>query len=271
MQVYFEGTFSSNRNGAMIEFMGTEGTLYIDRGRYEVIPDRDKKKPEPSSLILGTDQRRGLDFYDKPDGELLHLTNWVECVRDRRRSRPAPPKPASAPPAPPTWRTSRCAAGRSRCGRGDAMKRPRKITLGCLGRTGLATVLALVPFQVLVWDGGFPSIECRLRFVESNGNPVPGVKLTVHNKAGGVSHFYPVDEFVPESPVTSDDEGWMVFHHVSRGFEFGGKDYRSVFGFTLSEAKSPYYECVFSLVDREVFRTHSTSTTASGTNFRSHE
>ena len=47
-----------------------EGTLYIDRGRYEIIPDRDKKKPEPSSLILGTDQRQGLDFYDKPDGEL---------------------------------------------------------------------------------------------------------------------------------------------------------------------------------------------------------
>ena len=41
-------------------------------------------------MILGTDQRRGLDFYDKPDGELLHLTNWVECIRDRRRSRPCP-------------------------------------------------------------------------------------------------------------------------------------------------------------------------------------
>ncbi|VTT98267.1 oxidoreductase domain-containing protein : Putative dehydrogenase OS=Singulisphaera acidiphila (strain ATCC BAA-1392 / DSM 18658 / VKM B-2454 / MOB10) GN=Sinac_2838 PE=4 SV=1: GFO_IDH_MocA: GFO_IDH_MocA_C [Gemmataceae bacterium] len=85
VQVYFEGTFSNNRNGSMLEFMGTEGTLYIDRGRYEVIPDRDKKKPEPSSLILGTDQRKGLDFYDKPDGELLHLLNWVECVRDRTK------------------------------------------------------------------------------------------------------------------------------------------------------------------------------------------
>lgn len=85
VQVYFEGTFSSNRLGSMVEFMGTEATLYIDRGRYEVIPDRGKKKPEPSSLILGTDKQRGLDFYDKPDGELLHLTNWVECVRDRSK------------------------------------------------------------------------------------------------------------------------------------------------------------------------------------------
>jgi predicted dehydrogenase len=84
VQVYFEGTFSTNRNGAMTEFMGTEGTLYIDRGRYEIIPDRGKKKPEPSSLILGSGER-GLDFYDKPDGELLHLANWVECVRSRKR------------------------------------------------------------------------------------------------------------------------------------------------------------------------------------------
>jgi len=90
VQVYFEGTFSNNRNGAMVEFMGTEGTLYIDRGRYEIIPDRGKKTPEPSALILGTDQQKGLDFYDKPDGELLHLLNWVECIRDRSKKVTSP-------------------------------------------------------------------------------------------------------------------------------------------------------------------------------------
>ncbi|HEY3789679.1 MAG TPA: Gfo/Idh/MocA family oxidoreductase [Urbifossiella sp.] len=84
VQVYFEGTFSSNRNGSMVEFMGSEGTLYIDRGRYEVIPDRDKKLAA-SSLVLGSDPRRGLDFYDKPNGELLHLSNWVESVRSRKK------------------------------------------------------------------------------------------------------------------------------------------------------------------------------------------
>ncbi|HWE35032.1 MAG TPA: Gfo/Idh/MocA family oxidoreductase, partial [Isosphaeraceae bacterium] len=83
IQVYYEGTFSNARNGAMVEFMGTEGTLYLDRGRYELYPERGKGPVE--SLILGTDPRRGLDFYDKPDGELLHLTNWVDCVRSRRR------------------------------------------------------------------------------------------------------------------------------------------------------------------------------------------
>lgn len=82
IQAYFEGTFSNARNGSMVEFMGSDATLYIDRGRYEVHPER-KKKVQPSELILGTGPR-GADFYDKPDGEMIHLTNWVECVRSRK-------------------------------------------------------------------------------------------------------------------------------------------------------------------------------------------
>jgi len=80
-QVYFEGTFVNARNGAMLEFMGADATLYLDRGRYEIHPERNKGKVE--EFILGTG-KRGADFYDKPDGELLHLTNWVDCVRSRK-------------------------------------------------------------------------------------------------------------------------------------------------------------------------------------------
>jgi predicted dehydrogenase len=84
LEVYFEGTFSNARNGAMLEFMGTDATLYLDRGRYELHPEPGKKV-EYEEWILGTNPRRGADFYDKPDGELLHLTNWVECIRSRAR------------------------------------------------------------------------------------------------------------------------------------------------------------------------------------------
>jgi predicted dehydrogenase len=83
VQVYFEGTFSSARNGAMAEFMGSEATLYLDRGRYEVIPER-RSKLKASELIIG-DGPRGADFYAQPDGELLHLTNWIDCLRSRKR------------------------------------------------------------------------------------------------------------------------------------------------------------------------------------------
>jgi predicted dehydrogenase len=81
LQVHFEGTFSNARAGAMIEFMGTDATLYLDRGRFELIPERGRGKPE--EMILGTGPR-GKDFYDKPDGELLHLANWLESIRTRK-------------------------------------------------------------------------------------------------------------------------------------------------------------------------------------------
>ncbi len=82
VQAYFEGTFSNARNGSMLEFMGSDATLYMDRGGYQIFPER-KKKVQASELILGTGPR-GADFYDKPDGEIVHLTNWVECIRNRK-------------------------------------------------------------------------------------------------------------------------------------------------------------------------------------------
>lgn len=91
-QVYFEGTFVNARNGAMLEFMGEDATLYLDRGRYELYPERNKRV-QPQELIYSTNPPfKGADFYDKPDGEMLHLTNWIECVRSRK----TPNAPAEA-------------------------------------------------------------------------------------------------------------------------------------------------------------------------------
>jgi predicted dehydrogenase len=83
VEVYFEGTFFNARNGAMLEFMGDNATLYLDRGRYEIHPERNKKI-EYSELVLGHGPR-GADFYDVPNGEVLHLSNWVECIRSRNK------------------------------------------------------------------------------------------------------------------------------------------------------------------------------------------
>lgn len=93
VQVYFEGTFSNQHNGSMIEFMGSEATLYIDRGRMEVIPERKRTADgtavmsdiKAQDLIIG-DGPRGADFYTQPDGELLHLAHWIECVRSRKKT-----------------------------------------------------------------------------------------------------------------------------------------------------------------------------------------
>jgi predicted dehydrogenase len=99
VQAYFEGTFVNARLGAMTEFMGTEGTLYIDRGRYEIYPERKRgikgeivENPlQAAELVMGKGPR-GQDFYSNPDGELLHLSNWLECIRTRKQ----PNAPAEA-------------------------------------------------------------------------------------------------------------------------------------------------------------------------------
>ena len=92
-QVYFEATFINARNGAMLEFMGTEATLYLDRGRLAVFPERkrDGHNANPqrptvpaSEWILGTGPA-GADHYDHPDAEALHLSNWLECIRTRQK------------------------------------------------------------------------------------------------------------------------------------------------------------------------------------------
>jgi hypothetical protein len=95
VQAYFEGTFINARNAAMIEFMGRDGTLYIDRGRYELHPETKRASygtpPVPPKFaytewILG-EGPRGADFYDNPNGEVLHLSNWLECIRTRQTPR----------------------------------------------------------------------------------------------------------------------------------------------------------------------------------------
>jgi hypothetical protein len=78
--MHFEGTFANARDAARIEFLGTEGTLYADRGRFEFHPEP-RSKAKPIERILGTGAR-GRDFYDKPDGEALHLENWLTAIRD---------------------------------------------------------------------------------------------------------------------------------------------------------------------------------------------
>jgi predicted dehydrogenase len=82
VQAHFEGTFFNAREGAHIVFMGTDASLYIDRGRYELLPERGRGKAE--EMILGKGPK-GRDFYDNPDGEKLHLLDWVQSMRSRKQ------------------------------------------------------------------------------------------------------------------------------------------------------------------------------------------
>ncbi len=93
LQVYFEGTFVNHRNRAMTEIMGSDATLYIDRGRYEIHPENGKGK-YAEHVLSDSAAGRGMDSYKMPDAEKLHLANWVECMRSRNK--PAAPAEAGA-------------------------------------------------------------------------------------------------------------------------------------------------------------------------------
>ena len=137
------------------------------------------------------------------------------------------------------------------------MRRTAKVSRGCVwALAAAAALIALVPFQCIHWDGGFPNVECRLKFVDGEGKPVPGVTLTVFTKGGTACHFYPIDEFVSDQPVVSDAKGQMVLHHSTEwGLEFGGREYQNLLGMRFGETTAPQYDCVFTHNGREVFRT----------------
>lgn len=128
----------------------------------------------------------------------------------------------------------------------------RRGCLLCL--LGLAAAVALVPFQGIIWDGGFASAEYRLTFVDGSGKPVPGVVLRVLTRAGGECPLYPIDEFLPDRAPTSDADGRMVFHHAGEGLEFGGREGSNLLGMRFGETDAPQYVCAFSVAGREVHR-----------------
>jgi predicted dehydrogenase len=68
----FEATLAPGVNGAGIEFCGTKGRLYIDRGRYEFQAVGRGVKPV---------EVKGVDY----DFTLDHVKNFLECCRTRKR------------------------------------------------------------------------------------------------------------------------------------------------------------------------------------------
>jgi hypothetical protein len=100
LQIHFVGTFVNAYEKAGVTLMGESGTIYLDRGRMEL-------RPEPNAdykaedMILGT-QPRGADFSDVPDGELLHIGNWIEAIRERKEPS-SPVEPAVQAAAAAHW------------------------------------------------------------------------------------------------------------------------------------------------------------------------
>ena len=83
VQAHFAGTFSQHRERAMTELRGTKATLYIDRGRWELIPQK-RSGVEARSSVPGASREKGSDFFTETDAAGLHIADWLAAAREGR-------------------------------------------------------------------------------------------------------------------------------------------------------------------------------------------
>lgn len=57
-----------------VAFVGNNGTLVVDRGGWEVIPEFKNRKPEMERVELQRSTGKGLE---------LHIANFIDCIKDR--------------------------------------------------------------------------------------------------------------------------------------------------------------------------------------------
>jgi predicted dehydrogenase len=67
----FEATLAPGKQGAGVEMVGTEGSLYIDRGRYEYTP----AGRNPTPVVVKAEGDMNVD----------HVNNFLDCMRSRQR------------------------------------------------------------------------------------------------------------------------------------------------------------------------------------------
>lgn len=82
IQIHFEGTFVNWHGRAGCTFMGTNGTLYVDRGRYELNPE--PRRSFKSELFRPGKGEKGADF--DIDGTSDHIANWLAAIRKGERA-----------------------------------------------------------------------------------------------------------------------------------------------------------------------------------------
>ena len=69
----FEATLAPGKKGAAVEMVGTQGSLFIDRSRYEWQPI------EGDPVVVEAERRQGVDVMTQD-----HVDNFVDCVKTRK-------------------------------------------------------------------------------------------------------------------------------------------------------------------------------------------
>ena len=65
-----------------MRIMGEGATIYIDRARFEITPQRTSKRMAESMVV--SEGKRGQGNYADYDAAALHISDWLEALRERR-------------------------------------------------------------------------------------------------------------------------------------------------------------------------------------------
>ncbi|MEM9282659.1 MAG: Gfo/Idh/MocA family oxidoreductase [Verrucomicrobiota bacterium] len=81
----FECTFSNDHDRGSMRIRGERGTLYVDRGRWELTPQKQAVDPPViSESGVASEGVRGQGGYADYNGEALHLHDWLEAAKANR-------------------------------------------------------------------------------------------------------------------------------------------------------------------------------------------
>ena len=89
----FEGTFCNARAGSMIEFMGTDATLYVDRGRFELTPEPNRRV-QAEEMVVGTAATTLVESAASAASRVIRT--WAAAAYERAAAR-APPADEARP------------------------------------------------------------------------------------------------------------------------------------------------------------------------------
>jgi predicted dehydrogenase len=82
LQMNFVATFSNDHEKGSMRMMGEKGTIYIDRGRYEITGQKETSG-EIIEQEIASEGERGGDDYPDFNATALHLQDWVDAIRNR--------------------------------------------------------------------------------------------------------------------------------------------------------------------------------------------
>ena len=87
LQMDYVSSWSNNYMRACTVIMGTDATIYFDRNRYEVIPQRGSADPVAavSESMVASSGPRGADHAADFDAQEFHIADWLEAIKDDRQ------------------------------------------------------------------------------------------------------------------------------------------------------------------------------------------